>query len=844
MARPALTRFRFGVPGISTVLASAFAVVACGTAPQSVTSDAADPVASAPDTATPAPDTAVLSLASPEQPALASPADPAATTPAAAPAAADDPATQITKDAEERWKIKVQQLQMEAEEHCLEGQKALERGDFEKARLYFEQTLNHIKWAPVGVQWGDLGARAQKGLDDATRAQSHKEVAKRREQEEEAFKKLSADENAERMRREAAIQSLMLDGIAAFNRRQFDDAEKLANQVLEVDPNNVRAKNLKDSAIEYARSQFNDDAFEARKDNFRRWKQDIEETRTPYAGILTNPDPEFWKSINEKRTSTDYLALGTGETAQDKELKQRIKNTMIAQIKFPEVSVKDAIEGISLQSGIPIVIAPAAASELETSGVQLNIPQLNDISVESLLEIITKQAGEGFTYIVDHGVVKVTKRDAISGNAIPRIHTVQDIAFKLNSFKSPQIGKILPPGAEISEEEGSPFGSEVAGESAMPTEDIVNLIKENIARGTWDTGSYSIGVANNDHILVVHTPEVHRQVAQFLDDLRKFSGTVVTIESRFVNIRDDFLNELGVDWKGLGGSSLGNAVPLGDVTNGAEDNAGSGNENNGPGPDLGSGLSPVAGAFFNDGSKGDVRAFVENVFTQEQGLGKALSNVGGLALQWSILKGGGDSYNVVIRAIEKSQFSTEVSSPILTVYNTQRANCNVVNQVSYIQDFDVDVANSAFIANPNVGILQEGVVLDVTPTISFDRKYITLEVRATVANILRPIRNFSTSLSGLSIPVTFQLPELVVQQANTTVRVPDGGSLLLGGLKRLRYINRTAEVPWLGKIPLIGAAFREKGLSDETGSLIILIKANITELSPWRDSKGQMPIGN
>ncbi|MFG0319589.1 MAG: HEAT repeat domain-containing protein [Planctomycetota bacterium JB042] len=37
---------------------------------------------------------------------------------------------------------------------------------------------------------------------------------------------------------------------------------------------------------------------------------------------------------------------------------------------------------------------------------------------------------------------------------------------------------------------------------------------------------------------------------------------------------------------------------------------------------------------------------------------------------------------------------------------------SITTQRAFVQDFDVDVANSAFIANPNVGVLQSGVVLD------------------------------------------------------------------------------------------------------------------------------------
>ena len=38
----------------------------------------------------------------------------------------------------------------------------------------------------------------------------------------------------------------------------------------------------------------------------------------------------------------------------------------------------------------------------------------------------------------------------------------------------------------------------------------------------------------------------------------------------------------------------------------------------------------------------------------------------------------------------------------------------ITQQTAYIRDFDVEVAQAAFIANPVVDVIQSGVVLDVT----------------------------------------------------------------------------------------------------------------------------------
>jgi general secretion pathway protein D len=302
----------------------------------------------------------------------------------------------------------------------------------------------------------------------------------------------------------------------------------------------------------------------------------------------------------------------------------------------------------------------------------------------------------------------------------------------------------------------------------------------------------------------------------------------VTIESRFITINDSFIQEIGADWRGLGNDGKA-PIPLMDVTNGFEDNASRGMDNQGDG---GAGSNPAAGIFFNDNTDGDIRFRNEGIFGTP--LGDVLSTIGGGAFQFSLIDD--TMFNLVVRAVEKSLNATEITSPILTAFNTQRSYITVINQVSFIQGFDVDVATSAFIANPNIGVIQEGIVLDVRPTVSYDRKYITLEIQTTVADLERPLRERQTPLAGQTTPVTFQLPELKVSSAATTVVVPDGGSLILGGLKYIRYVSRQAETPVLSKIPILGFFFRTKGIDDEVTNLIVLARASITDMNEIRET--------
>src|SRR5207247_3241610 len=152
-----------------------------------------------------------------------------------------------------------------------------------------------------------------------------------------------------------------------------------------------------------------------------------------------------------------------------------------------------------------------------------------------------------------------------------------------------------------------------------------------------------------------------------------------------------------------------------------------------------------------------------------------------------------------------------------------------INQRAYIQDFDVQVAQFQAVADPQVNVLNEGVVLDARQTIHHNRKYLTLEIQPTVAKVVA-LRDFSSTLGGNTSPISFQLPEVQVQSVYTTAVIPDGGSIMLGGLSNIRNVERRAEVPWIARIPIIGFFFKQEGYDDENQSLMILIRARITDV--------------
>ena len=80
---------------------------------------------------------------------------------------------------------------------------------------------------------------------------------------------------------------------------------------------------------------------------------------------------------------------------------------------------------------------------------------------------------------------------------------------------------------------------------------------------------------------------------------------------------------------------------------------------------------------------------------------------------------------------------------------------------------------------------------------------------------------------GGSGPLTVQQPVQHVLNVTTTVSVPDGGTVLLGGVKRLREGRNMAGVPILNKIPYISRLFKNSGVGRETESLMLMVTPRI-----------------
>lgn len=170
-----------------------------------------------------------------------------------------------------------------------------------------------------------------------------------------------------------------------------------------------------------------------------------------------------------------------------------------------------------------------------------------------------------------------------------------------------------------------------------------------------------------------------------------------------------------------------------------------------------------------------------------------------------------DSVAAFIRALDQVTDTVILANPKLMTLNRQKASVLVGAKVAYLSTTATSTATTQ-----TVEFLDTGTKLQFRPFVS-DEGLIRLELKPSISD-------FKLRESG---DVT--LPDENTQELVTNVMVPDGQTIVLGGLfKEQTTINRN-QVPGLGDIPLVGNAFKGRDDSVRRTEVIFLITPHIVK---------------
>lgn len=169
-----------------------------------------------------------------------------------------------------------------------------------------------------------------------------------------------------------------------------------------------------------------------------------------------------------------------------------------------------------------------------------------------------------------------------------------------------------------------------------------------------------------------------------------------------------------------------------------------------------------------------------------------------------------DQYTATLEALDTIGNTNILSAPSVTVVNNQEAKILVGSNEPYVTTTTTTPSSGPTTTAESVQFVEVGVKLFVTPTIHRD-DFITMKIKPEVSSVTS---NLTTSNNNT-------IPIVETSEAETTVMVKDGVTIVIGGLIKEENIIAKKRVPYLANIPVLGAAFRNN--SDEVSNTEIAI---------------------
>ena len=280
-------------------------------------------------------------------------------------------------------------------------------------------------------------------------------------------------------------------------------------------------------------------------------------------------------------------------------------------------------------------------------------------------------------------------------------------------------------------------------------------------------------------LVMTAPPKVMRSLMSVVDrlDIRRAQ---VLVEAIIVEVSADKSAELGVNWV-VDGSKNSKNFPVGGF------------------------VSPVGGT-----SIVNLAAAAKNPTTATSAL------LNGTTFGIGRLAATGINFAAVLRALQGDSTTNVIATPSIVTMDNQEAQIKVAQEVPFITGQYTNTGSNSTTGSVNpfqtIQRQEVGTILKITPQINVD------------GAVLLKISQESSSLAASSKAVDLITNKRTI---DTTVLIEDGGTIVLGGLISDNQTTSEQRVPFLGRIPLIGEAFRTRAAQKTKTNLMVFIQPRI-----------------
>lgn len=655
------------------------------------------------------------------------------------------------------------------------------------------------------------------------------------------------------------VQKLLnqAEGYTATGR--YDLAMKRYEQVLNLDRYNTAAR-LGMETVNKERTTYYDEAYN--------------ETRSR---MLWEVEQAWERPVPKRAGSTRSTASTSFQAAQESKaaITNKLNTIVIDEINFPEITIREYVDFLKLKSrqldpnreGVNIVLKlsqqPTTTDAQPTEGTPTDDDATAQTTPSTTISISPPISNipliEAIRYLTELSDLKY-KIDPFAVEILSPTASTEDLVTKEYRV-SPGFIPVTP-----SVDSDSPVaGGRTAGGDTrlLNRRDAKKFLEEQGVPFTSEE-AFARYIPSGSRLIVRNTQSAIDTIDTIIEGEMGVPPNQVEIESKFLEISQNNLNELGFDWL-LGPLSIGGGVYGDGGTAGFNQETSGDYYSNYPFGQIGgnpvtAGTRSGIGTSLNSAiTANSIDALIAQV---PQGFNVASPGIFGIAGVFT-----NPQFQMVIRALSQKKGIDLMSAPKVTTKSGSKATVKIVRDFPYPQNFEPPevpestsgdlslsgegpgirvTSNIITPANPTDFTTREvGVTLEVEPVVGADNYTIDLYLSPRVVNfdgfvnygspVIGPIYNPASILSGnpsgietfTITPNTMNQPIFSIRSVDTNVTVWDGQTVALGGLIREDVQKVQDKVPLLGDIPLAGRLFRSNVDQNIKKNLIIFVTARL-----------------
>ena len=692
------------------------------------------------------------------------------------------------------------------------------------------------------------------------------------------------------------VKSLLTEADGYYNSGRYDLAFKKYDQVLALDPYNQAARRGQEK-IDNAKYRYGEEAYnETRGRALWQVQKDWEQPVRQYGQNVGPLADAFQKDVT-----------GTAK------ISNKLSTIIIPRIEFRDASIREAIDFIRQQAaandptpegrrGVDIVLrltpigqmapppmpvqpaapppvaavppgaspgpgevlpppgaTPAAAPIVAPAVV--SAPAINPADARITITLNQIPLGEALRYIASQAGLKV-KVEPYAVAIIPISEQTQDLITKeykvppgfLTATLNASVSNLNAPAQRVGGGGGTAKDTQesTGGRQLVNRESAKDFLESQGV--TFDIkGAGAQFLPQSSRLVVRNTPDQLELVDAIVEQASVAGPKQVEIESKFIEITQTNLKELGFDWL-LGQFNIGPHKVFG--AGGTDGTAPATNPADFPfvGPNgVPVGQNPVT-AGNRSGNLAISANAIDALLFPTMGASSAAPAIFGLAGVFT-----NPQFQVVIRALNQKKGVDLLSAPRLTTKSGQRAVIEVVREFRYPTQFQppqipqtVGSTSGAVGGTTSIPITpttptafetrNTGVTLEVEPVVGPDGLTIDLNLVPQVVEFegfinygspifappaVNPLTGTLLTSSTVLTPNIINQPIFSSRKVTTSVSVWDGQTVVLGGLIREDVQKTEDRTPIVGDIPLVGRLFRTNSDQHIKRNLIIFVTARL-----------------